>query len=392
MEIIEYSATEFNKLFPRMEEEFPASEMKNIAQLSHILSTGKYHCYTLNDNDVVRGMALGYLNEETSIFWLDYLQIFKENQAKGYGEKLLSLLVNKYKGIMLEVENPENDDYLDNKNARMRFYHRFNITKIDVPYLFPCNDGTTIELNLSFIPNPNTRFVSKEDLKDTIRGAVSVIHYDVPHAKKTMETYIDKVSDLEINYFTTSKVDMNNLEELKTIGELIYHVDPWVYPSFFDNSIERAREVAPFLLKYKTIYNHENIVLGRINGQIAGFMLILDKFIEGSHDETVKAMKDGNNNQLTPEFDKAMEGYFDALDYEWEGLQIVSLSVLPQFRRMHVGSKMLLSLDSHKTYSLACVRDNVSARKLYAKHGFIHKYDYPGYTGVPCVELVKKGR
>ena len=33
-----------------------------------------------------------------------------------------------------------------------------------------------------------------------------------------------------------------------------------------------------------------------------------------------------------------------------------------------------------------------SARAMYAKCGFNFKFEYPGYTDIMCVELVRKGK
>ena len=66
--------------------------------------------------------------------------------------------------------------------------------------------------------------------------------------------------------------------------------------------------------------------------------------------------------------------------------------LLPEFRGKHVATKMLNSLPNKNTYSLACVKDNKNARELYRKCGFEFKFEYPGYTDIPCVELVRKGK
>ena len=117
----------------------------------------------------------------------------------------------------------------------------------------------------------------------------------------------------------------------------------------------------------------------------------LDEYEKENPKEMEKAMKE-SLGYLTPKFDHVMEGYFNTLDYKWEGKQIMSLAVLPEFRGKHVATKMLNSLSNKNTYSLACVKDNEKARMLYKKCGYELLFEYPGYTGIMCGELVKRSK
>ena len=388
-------ANEFTKFYARMSEEFPPSEMKSYEDFNNLLLEGQYQCYGYFDDgsDIMKGYCLGMLTSQ-NFFWLDYLHIFKENQSGGFGSKFLKELLDKVatNGILLETEVVDTEDYLDNRNRRMRFYDKFNIHQVDCAYLFPCSDGTYIDsLNLQFIPPQGKIYVSAMDFKTAIREAVGCIHKALPHSQSVMNQYIDTVKDLNINYFTLEDVDMNDEEEIETIGRLIYYTDPYVYPAFFDNDINLSVKCAKALLEHNTLFNHKNIKLGKINGKTAGFMVILNEFPKDNYAEMKLAMLE-SLGYLTPKFEHAMEGYFQTLDYDWEGIQIMSLAVLPEYRRQRVGTKMLNSLPSKNTYSLACVKDNDKARDMYRKCGFTFKFEYPGYTDIMCVELVRKGK
>ena len=387
------NSKEFLSFYERMFEEFPESEMKSLEDFTNLLDEGKYFCIGYLDDNRLVGFALGLLTSE-KFFWLDYLQIFKENQNGGYGSLLLKAILNEYapSGILLETEVIDSDDYNDIKNRRMRFYDRFDIHQIHCNYLFPCSDGTYIDtLNLQYIPSSTRNFVKKEELQQAVREAVGTIHKALPHAKGLMERYIDEIEDLQINRFTLEDVDISNELEIEAIGRLIYYTDPYVYPAFFNGDINLSVRCAKALLTRDTLFNYKNIKLGKINGKVAGFMVILKEFPKNNYEEMKNAMKESLGH-LTPKFEHAMEGYFNTLDYDWEGIQIMSLAVLPEFRRMRVGTKMLNSLSRKYTYSLACVKDNASARAMYAKCGFNFKFEYPGYTDIMCVELVRKGK
>ena len=389
-------ANQFVYFYQRMNEEFPPEEMKSFQDFNDLLMEGKYQCfayYSDDDHDVMKGYALGMLTSQ-KLFWLDYLHIFWENQNGGYGSKFLKELLEEVatNGILLETEVVDTNDYEDKRNKRMRFYDRFNIHKVDCAYLFPCADGTYIDtLNLQYIPPKGKDVIYATDFKTAIREAVGCIHKALPHSQSVMNQYINTVRDLQINYFTLEDVNMNDDEEIAAIGKLIYETDPYIYPAFYDNNDALSMKCAKAMLTRDTLFNYKNIKLGKINGKTAGFMVILEKFPENNYDEMKQAMLE-SLGYLTPEFDNVMKGYFQTLNYEWEGTQIMSLAVLPEYRQKRVATRMLNSLSSKKTYSLACVKDNQSARELYRKCGFTFKYEYPGYTDIMCVELVRKGK
>lgn len=376
-----------------MKEEFPPSEMKSLEEFVDLLKEGKYICIGYFNNDVMVGYALGTLTSD-KFFWLDYLQIFYEYQSSGYGSLLLKAILKDYavSGILLETEVVDSDDYNDIKNRRMRFYDRFNIQQVECNYLFPCTDGTYIDtLDLKYIPSDNKNFVSKEELQKAIRESVGTIHKALPHSQDVMNKYINEVKDLVVNRFSLEDVDINNEEDMTVIGRLIYLTDPYVYPALFDNDINLSIKCAKALLSKDTLFNYKNIKLGKINGETAGFMVILNEFPKNNYEEMKSVIVD-SLGQVTPKFEHVMEGYFNTLDYEWEGTQIMSLAVLPEFRKMRVGTKMLNSLSSKNTYSLACVKDNQIARAMYQKCGFLFKFEYPGYTDIMCVELVRRAK
>ena len=390
------NSSHFVYFYQRMYEEFPPEEMKSFQDFNELLTEGKYQCiayYSDDDHDVMKGYALGMLTSQ-KFFWLDYLHIFWENQNGGYGSKFLKELLEQVatNGILLETEVVDTHDYQDKRNKRMRFYDRFNIHQVDCAYLFPCADGTYIDtLNLQYIPPKGKDIIYASDFQAAIREAVGCIHKALPHSQSVMNQYINTVRDLQINYFTLEDVNLNDDEEIAAIGKLIYETDPYVYPAFFDNNDTLSMKCAKAMLTRDTLFNYKNIKLGKINGKTAGFMVILEKFPENNYEEMEQAMLE-SLGYLTPKFEHAMEGYFQTLNYEWEGLQIMSLAVLPEFRQKRVATRMLNSLPSKNTYSLACVKDNQKARDLYRKCGFTFKYEYPGYTDIMCVELVRKGK
>ena len=96
--------------------------------------------------------------------------------------------------------------------------------------------------------------------------------------------------------------------------------------------------------------------------------------------------------KLPKKIDDVLKDYFDDFKQGWAGTHIMSLCVLPQYRRLRVATRLLQSLDNNKDYSLACIKDNYPARVLYEKCGFEFEKEYLGYTAVKCVELIKRGK
>lgn len=206
MNYIKIESKQFHSFYPEMLANFPASELKSLEDFEELLAKGKYCAFGFLAEDEVVGMALGCLEEKVSIFWLDYLLVFDKYKGLGYGKRILNTILNanefkeanSLKGILLEVEEPDNDDPLDQKNLRMKFYKRHNIQKIDCGYLFPCVDGTYIPLTLSFLPTSDIKKVSKDDIKAAVKYSVETIHYKLPHAQKVMMKYFNKINDLII--------------------------------------------------------------------------------------------------------------------------------------------------------------------------------------------------
>ena len=379
---------DFDNIFPRMSEGFPQEELKSYEQFKYLLSTDNYVIYGYFDSDVLVGYAVLCLYEDC--FWLDYLHIYAENQNKQYGHKLIKELLETNpdkKGIFLEVEPLDSDDYNDNKVKRMRFYDRLNATRINIDYLFPTSYGS-LPLNLYFIPNEKITLLEKETIQNMLTFVMKFVHKDIPHALKLLRTYYDQIESVEIFHFTFEDIDMNKEEEVTAVGRLIYYTDPFIYPALLD-SVDNSVKAAKSLLISDSIFNQKNIKVGKINGEVAGFMLTVNKFPRNNHLEMENAIRE-SLGYLPRDFNQVMEGYFDLLDIERDYIEIVSLAVLPEYRRMKVASKMLYTLSSKETYRLACIRDNTKARDLYKKCGFEFLEEYSGYIDVPCVELIKR--
>lgn len=384
---------DFEYIFPHMLTEFPASEMKSYDDFCTLFEKGKYLLLGYEEVGEIKGCALGYL-ASNGIFWLDYLFVYREYQNQGLGQKILKELIGgEYacNGVLLEVEPvEEGTPYFDNTKRRMRFYQRFNINPIDCNYQFPCSDGTMIHLVLSYLPVDNKEVLKREEIVTATREAVEVIHYKLNHRKDAVAVYIDEIKDTVINRYVLEDLSLPlKKEEIESLGRLFYLVDPYIYPDMFDGDINKCVKCAEGFLTKNTVYNYKNIKVMKLNGKIAGFMCIIKNINKDNHNDMIEVVKD-SLGYIPEKFNAVLEGYFDLLEDSKEGMEILSLSVLPEFYRRKVASRMLESLPDKNIYHLACVKANYNARKLYEKSGFTLVKEYPGYTEVPCVILKRK--
>jgi ribosomal protein S18 acetylase RimI-like enzyme len=179
-------------------------------------------------------------------------------------------------------------------------------------------------------------------------------------------------------------------DNLSEIAQIIYYTDPWVYPAFFDNNVEIAKKVLPVMMRKDTIFQLKNVVVATIHDQIVGSMILMEKYPQANYNEMKSSFLE-SWKELTPRFEEVMTGYFNTVDFDFTGIQIVSLAVHPDHKRKGIASALLSSLHPSKTYSLAYVKRNTPAKLLYEKFGFTFQFEYPGFLGIPCVEVVKNG-
>ncbi len=179
-------------------------------------------------------------------------------------------------------------------------------------------------------------------------------------------------------------------DDFKTVSKLIYYTDKWVYPALFDNDVELAMKVIPKMMMLNTVFSYLNIQIACIGNIIVGVMVFMRDYPKSNYQDMKSAFLN-TIGKVTPRFEETMDGYFNLLDFSFKGIQILNLSVDNNYQNRHVAQTMIESLSKNETYSLACVKENLPARKLYEKTGFHYLYDYPGFTGIICVELVRYG-
>lgn len=175
-------------------------------------------------------------------------------------------------------------------------------------------------------------------------------------------------------------------DDFEIISELIYLTDPYIYPTWF-NDLKLAKIVLPMMMKKKCIFSYKNMIVAEKDKKIIGLVVFLETFPINNYKEMKQAYSD-LNLPVSPQFEHVYKFYIETLKKDIFGKNLVCVAVLKNYRRQHVATELLSYLKDGKQ-SLAVVKDNVIAQKLYFKMGFKIQYEYAGYLNVPCYEMRK---
>lgn len=121
-----------------MKKDFPASELKPLEAMYHMLDKGKYLPLGLFDGAELIGYAYFAYAKEKSVALIDYLAICEVYRGHGVGDQLLQeirVYLQDWHGIILEVENPEKAASEADRQAqehRIAFYQRNRVALTDV--------------------------------------------------------------------------------------------------------------------------------------------------------------------------------------------------------------------------------------------------------------------
>lgn len=116
-----------------MQTAFPIQERRN-ADLQREYTDNKPHFHTLvilNEN-----LPIGFLTiwDLESFHYIEHFAIHENYRNKGYGQKVMELIIKEIKGmIVLEAEEPSDDI----TNRRIKFYQRQGFILQNVPYQQP---------------------------------------------------------------------------------------------------------------------------------------------------------------------------------------------------------------------------------------------------------------
>ena len=113
--------------------DFPPAELKPLWAMTRMMEEGCYQPLVFVDNEEILGYALMLLEEERRCALLDYLAVLRGRRNAGLGSRLLALLGERFKGIIVESEAPDAPTEEENtlRRRRLAFYERCGFRMLD---------------------------------------------------------------------------------------------------------------------------------------------------------------------------------------------------------------------------------------------------------------------
>ena len=181
----------------------------------------------------------------------------------------------------------------------------------------------------------------------------------------------------------------NKNDDLERISELIYNVDPYIYPYWFEN-LENCKKVLPkLILEDNFIFNIETIyiAINSDNNEIVGLSSIVDKYTNLEYDYEKISKKNDNIKYTIKNYIKPMIENIKTKNIA----TITNMCVKKEYRNMHIGYKLLKTVIDDYKYNnfnnveyieIDVLAHNPSAIKLYQNLGFKQVSDIEkGFNG-----------
>lgn len=123
---------EYRSIEKLMIESFPTEEYRPICeQRENVEKNRIFELYAIYDNEQPIGfISFWKLND---FIYIEHFVIKPCCRNNGYGEKVISLMTNKFKKIVLEVETPDNET----SKRRITFYQRCRLELCPYTYMQP---------------------------------------------------------------------------------------------------------------------------------------------------------------------------------------------------------------------------------------------------------------
>jgi len=114
-----------------LKENFPRNEIRSDQKQLEVINEPYFQAYLLKENTEIYGFVSCF--DFTDFVFIEHLVIAPSHQGAGLGSQLLTLLKQKYRSLILEVELPTS---LQAKK-RIQFYQKNQFFFNDIPYVIP---------------------------------------------------------------------------------------------------------------------------------------------------------------------------------------------------------------------------------------------------------------
>ncbi len=190
----------------------------------------------------------------------------------------------------------------------------------------------------------------------------------------------------EVNLGDISCRRARKTDNMAEIATLIYQTDPYIYPYWFENDVDKAVEfLSDKILMPGFIFNYENIYVAvdKTNDKIIGLVVALDPTVNLNFDYTPYT-KINENHKISIE-KYVNECIKDVINND--SMYIMNCAVLEECRGRRIGTKLLGHFISNmeragfENYRLDCLLHNLRAKNLYHSLGFKEMEEVKGFGG-----------
>lgn len=170
---------DFQQVYADMLTQFPPSEMKTKAAFLKLLDNKNYDLGVVrNDENQMVSYFLCYRIDSLKMVLLDHFAVVRQYHGKGIGSVVLKLIREHYctfKGLILEVENPNPEDL--NTIRRIKFYQRLGAYKLNMKYLIPAENNSAMLMTLMFLNCANDGVkVEKKEVINALKYIFNDVH------------------------------------------------------------------------------------------------------------------------------------------------------------------------------------------------------------------------
>jgi GNAT superfamily N-acetyltransferase len=202
MELVEGTIQDLKNVYQCFTADFASDELKSYQHLSLLMSKKNYKLLLAKDPiiDEIVGYAFIYEFNHLQAIWLDYMAIDNQYRGSGYGallfKKLTNWKQNRFTGLFIEVEIPEDNEGFTRENQlrRIRFYERLGAKRLPIPYQLPTNDGG-LPMYLYFWPSSDVEKLPKEQIQEAISEVFNHIHSDLKHKDDILMEFYTLIED-----------------------------------------------------------------------------------------------------------------------------------------------------------------------------------------------------
>ena len=175
-------------------------------------------------------------------------------------------------------------------------------------------------------------------------------------------------------------------DNVAEIATLIYQTDPYIYPYWFENDINKAIEfLSDKILLEGFIFNYNNlyVAVDKSTNKIVGLVVALDPTVNLDFDYSPYI-------SINKNYKDTIEKYVDECINDVknnDSMYIMNCTVLDECRGRRIGSKLLGHFISNmeragfENYRLDCLLHNLRAKNLYHNLGFKEMEEVRGFGG-----------